>query len=356
MEKKVSIKDVANLAGVSVSTVSRVLNNGSYVSLEKRQRIMEAVEQLNFRPNYFAKALKAGVSKIIALILPNINNPVYALITQGVESIARAEGYNVILCNTDENINVEMEHINLLKDRNVDGFIFATARRDTHHIDDLVAAGIPTVDVMRYSLGANAVTVDNFKIGYDATAYLLDHGHERIAIFTGDDNIISYKLRTDGYLQALADHGIEYTEHSKISSNVEDTAALSRAVVNALACGDLPDAIFCVNWPRAVGVYGAAKQLGLRIPEDISVFGVDDLEFTQFLNPPLTTISQPFYEMGKKAAEVLIKELSQANNASGTRSFMQIIMPTEIIERNSVSAKTPLSGLSGSPAHLSGTR
>ena len=158
MEKKVSIKDVANLAGVSVSTVSRALNNGSYVSLATRERIMDAVEQLNFRPNYFAKALKVGVSKIIALILPNINNPVYALITQGVESIARTKGYNVILCNTDENINTELEHINLLKDRNVDGFIFATARSDTHHIDNLVAAGIPTVDVMRYSLGANAVT------------------------------------------------------------------------------------------------------------------------------------------------------------------------------------------------------
>lgn len=339
MEKKVSIKDVANLAGVSVSTVSRALNNGSYVSPGTRERIMDAVEQLNFRPNYFAKALKVGVSKIIALILPNINNPVYALITQGVESIARAKGYNVILCNTDENINTELEHISLLKDRNVDGFIFATARSDTHHIDNLVAAGIPTVDVMRYSLGANAVTVDNFKIGYDATTYLIRHGHKKILIFTGDDNIVSYKLRTDGYRQALIEHGIEFEESNVISSKVEDTVILRHTVVDTIKRGSVPDAIFCVNWPRAIGVYGAAKELGLKIPEDLSVFGVDDLEFIPFLDPPLTTVSQPFYEMGRKAAEVLLQELSQAENPPVTKSFVQIIMPTEIVERESVAVK-----------------
>lgn len=340
MEKKVSIKDVANLAGVSVSTVSRALNNGTYVSLNTRKRIMDAVEQLNFRPNYFAKALKVGVSKIIALILPNINNPVYALITQGVESIARMKGYNVILCNTDENINTELEHISLLKDRNVDGFIFATARSDTHHIiDNLVAAGIPTVDVMRYSLGANAVTVDNFKIGYDATTYLIQRGHRKISIFTGDDNIISYKLRTDGYRQALAEHGIECSENNIISSRVEDTAALRRTITDAIRNRTVPDAIFCVNWPRAVSVYGAAKELGLKIPDDLSVFGVDDLEFIPFLDPPLTTIAQPFYEMGRKAAEVLLQELAQTETSSATRSFVQIIMPTEIIERDSIAVK-----------------
>lgn len=330
---------MANLAGVSVSTVSRALNNGSYVSPGTRERIMDAVEQLNFRPNYFAKALKVGVSKIIALILPNINNPVYALITQGVESIARAKGYNVILCNTDENINTELEHISLLKDRNVDGFIFATARSDTHHIDNLVAAGIPTVDVMRYSLGANAVTVDNFKIGYDATTYLIRHGHKKILIFTGDDNIVSYKLRTDGYRQALIEHGIEFEESNVISSKVEDTVILRHTVVDTIKRGSVPDAIFCVNWPRAIGVYGAAKELGLKIPEDLSVFGVDDLEFIPFLDPPLTTVSQPFYEMGRKAAEVLLQELSQAENPPVTKSFVQIIMPTEIVERESVAVK-----------------
>ena len=128
MGKKVSIKDVASLAGVSVSTVSRVLNNGTYVTEEKRRRIMDAVAQLDFRPNYFAKSLKAGVSKIIALIVPNINNPVYALIAQGAESVTRSQGYNLILCNTDEDPSLELEHIVQLKSRNVDGIIFATAR------------------------------------------------------------------------------------------------------------------------------------------------------------------------------------------------------------------------------------
>lgn len=342
MEKKVSIKDVANLAGVSVSTVSRVLNNGSYVSQEKRKSIMDAVEQLGFRPNYFAKSLKAGVSKIIALVVPNLNNPVYALISQGVESEARDRGYNVILCNTDENTEIELKYIELLKDRNVDGFVFATDRDDAHHIADLIKTNTSVVDVMRYSMGVNAVTVDNYRIGYEAAMYLINRGHKKIFMFTGDSNIVSFRLRAEGYIKALADNGIPYDEKWRFASSTEseDAETLSQTVVDAIERNGVPDAIFCVNWLRALGVYSAAKRLKLRIPEDISVMGVDDLEFIQFLNPPLTTVSQPFYEMGKKAADTLISEINQADKKKNAQTFMHLIMPTEIIERESVAIKS----------------
>lgn len=339
MEKKVSIKDVAKLAGVSVSTVSRVLNNGSYVSLEKRQRIMSAVEELNFRPNYFAKTLKSGVSNIIALVVPNINNPVYAYITQGVESVARKKGYNVILCNTDDELDIEHKYVDMLKDRNVDGFIFATARSDVHHIDDLLDTNIPVVDVMRYSMGVNAVTVDNFKMGYDATAYLAKRGHKKIYVFTGNKKVTPFKLRMDGYQQAMEDNGLAFDKDYELSSDMEDIESLCSCAVAAIERHGVPDAIFCVNWLRAIGVYGAAKKLGLRIPEEISVFGVDDLMFTEFLNPSLTTISQPFHEMGEKAAEILIEEIAKKDHTAEMKSFMQIIMPTRIVERDSVAVK-----------------
>lgn len=335
--KKVSIKDVASLAGVSVSTVSRVLNNGTYVTEEKRRRIMDAVAQLDFRPNYFAKSLKAGVSKIIALIVPNINNPVYALIAQGAESVTRSQGYNLILCNTDEDPSLELEHIVQLKSRNVDGIIFATARSDTHYIDEL---NIPMVAVMRSTMGINAVTVDNFKIGYSATEYLIKRGHRKIFIFNGDSHISSFRVRTDGYRQAMEDNGIPAQKAYEFSAPSEDADTLFRLSVEMIENCGVPDAIFCVNWFRTIGVYGAAKKLGIRIPEDMSVMGVDDLIFNEFLHPPLTTVSQPFYEMGTKAAEILLSQISEQGRQSGPQSFMQIIMPTSIIERDSVADKT----------------
>lgn len=335
-EKKVSIKDVANLAGVSVSTVSRVLNNGTYVAPEKRAEIMKAIETLNYRPNYFAKGLKAGSSQLIALIVPNINNPVYALIAQGVETVARAKGYTVVLCNTDDDIQTEINQLEQLKGRNIDGFIFASATTASYHIQSLMAEGIPVVEVMRSSSDANAVTVDNFKIGYNATEYLLQHGHKKIINFTGNPKISSFRVRTDGYRSAMQDYSAEYHVNNLVFAETENIEMQSRCLERVIKENGVPDAIFCVNWIRAIAAYRAAKRLGLRIPEDFSVISVDDLEFTEYLNPALTTISQPFYEMGKRSAEMLIEMLGSKDNSEERGELMQIIMPTKLVVRDSV--------------------
>lgn len=335
-EKKVSIKDVASLAGVSVSTVSRVLNNGTYVAPDKREQIMKAIEELNYRPNYFAKGLKAGSSELIALIVPNINNPVYALIAQGVETVARAAGYTVVLCNTGDDLEVEMTQIEQLKSRNVDGFIFASATTGSHHIRNLIAEGMPVVEVMRSSNDANAVTVDNFRIGYSATEHLLERGHRKIFILTGDQKIGSYRIRTNGYRQAMIDYGVPVCESNLLFANNENIEAQSLCLEQAIAENGLPDAVFCVNWLRAIAAYRTAKHLGLKIPEDFSVISVDDLEFTEYLNPALTTISQPFCEMGKRSAEMLIGMLGNKDKQTEDETLTQIIMPTKLIVRSSV--------------------
>lgn len=339
-EKKISIRDVASLAGVSVSTVSRVLNNGTYVAPEKRERIMKAIETLNYRPNYFAKGLKAGSSELIALIVPNINNPVYALIAQGVETVARAKGYTVVLCNTDDDIQTEITQLEQLKGRNVDGFIFASATTASHHIRELMAEGIPVVEVMRASSDANAVTVDNYKIGYSATEYLLWRGHKKIINFTGDPKIGSFRIRTEGYRSAMRDHFAEYHENNLVLAETENIETQSRCLEQAIIENGVPDAIFCVNWLRAIAAYKTAKRLGLRIPEDFSVISVDDLEFTEYLNPALTTISQPFYEMGKRSAEMLIETLGNKEKTDRYDELTQIIMPTKLVVRDSVCDRT----------------
>lgn len=339
-EKRISIKDVASLAGVSVSTVSRALNNGAYVAPEKRERIMKAIETLDYRPNYFAKGLKAGSSELIALIVPNINNPVYAMIAQGVETVARVRGYTVVLCNTDDDIQTEIAQLAQLKGRNVDGFIFASATTASRHIQELMAEGIPVVEVMRASSNANAVTVDNYKIGYSATEYLLWRGHKKIINFTGDPQIGSFRIRTDGYRGAMQDYRAEYCESNLVFAKTENIEAQSRCLEQAIAENGVPDAIFCVNWLRAIAAYKTAKHLGFRIPEDFSVISVDDLEFTEYLNPALTTISQPFYEMGKRSAEMLIEMLGSKEKANKYDELTQIIMPTKLIVRDSVCDRT----------------
>lgn len=335
-EKKVSIKDVANLAGVSVSTVSRALNNGTYVAPEKREQIMKAIETLDYRPNYFAKGLKAGSSELIALIVPNINNPVYAMIAQGVETVARTKGYTVVLCNTDDDIQTEITQLAQLKGRNVDGFIFASATTASNHIQGLMAEGIPVVEVMRASNDANAVTVDNFRIGYSATEYLLQRGHKKILNFTGNPKIGSFRVRTDGYRSAMQDYSAEYCEKNLVHTETENIEEQSRCLEKAIRENGTPDAIFCVNWLRAIAAYKTAKRLGLHIPEDFSVISVDDLEFTEYLNPALTTISQPFYEMGKRSAEMLIDMLGDKGKSAPSDELMQIILPTKLIVRDSV--------------------
>lgn len=331
--KKVSIKDVAKLAGVSVSTVSRVLNNGTYVAPEKRNEIMKAIDTLNYSPNYFAKGLKAGSSQMIALIVPNINNPVYAMIAQGVETVARTRDYTVVLCNTDDDIQTEITQLEQLKGRNVDGFIFASATTASYHIQSLMAEGIPVVEVMRASSDANAVTVDNFKIGYNATEYLLRHGHRKIFNLTGNPKVGSFRIRTEGYRSAMKEFSAECCVVFAETENIE---AQSRCLEKAFQEKGVPDGVFCANWLRAIAAYKTAKRMGLRIPEDFSVISVDDLEFTEYLNPALTTIAQPFYEMGKRAAEMMIEMIASKENPEEHGELTQIIMPTKLIVRDSV--------------------
>ncbi|MGM9521982.1 MAG: LacI family DNA-binding transcriptional regulator [Oscillospiraceae bacterium] len=341
MNKKISIKDVAQKAGVSISTVSRVFNNGPSVTDETKKRVLQAMEELKYRPNFAAKALRDGSSKTIALIVPSISNPSYAMMAQGLESVVRAKNYNVILCNTNDDVEVELNHIELLKNRYVDGFVFATAKEGDQHIDALIESGMPVVEVMRYTNDANAVTVDNFKIGYEATKYLIDRGHRKIFMFTNTNRNISFRLRADGYRKALSDAGLEeYTFSAPVSGRSSDAEEMCQTALEAINSHGVPDAILCANDSKALGVYGAAKKLGLRIPDDVSVISVDNVDFSQFLDPPLTTFAQPFRAMGEKAGEVLLKEIeAKGTGTEEMRTFYRVVLPTKMIERESVADK-----------------
>lgn len=333
-----NIKDVAALAGVSTSTVSRTLSGTVPVSDETRERVMKAVETLNYKPNALAKGLRRGTTKLISLMIPNIMNPIYPAVTRGIEDRARSLGYNVILCNTDEVREIEAGYINNLQVSWVDGYIFATASKESDHIRELHEKDIPVVLLFRgMDLPVDQILVDNFTGAYDAVTYLINQGHRSISIFNGQLSIDLFQERYNGYLKALEDAGIEFDSNLVLQSvnNLERTNSYPD-MMEMLKKGIRPDAIFVSSDPMALGIMRAARDFGLRIPEDISIIGFDNLESSAMLEPPLTTISQPLYKMGALAAERLIAQIENKGKRKSSRIFK---MNTKLIERKSVKKK-----------------
>ncbi|HEY8362023.1 MAG TPA: LacI family DNA-binding transcriptional regulator [Tissierellaceae bacterium] len=304
----VTIKDIAKLANVSIATVSRVINNKpGGVSEETRKRILELVKELGYQPNAIARSLVTKKTKTIGLIIPDISNPFFPDIARGVEDGAYMYGYNVFLCNTDDNLAKESEYINALKEKYVDGIIFTSSSIPKHeHMVALIKSGIPVVIIDRRIdfEDVYGVFVDNYEGGYIATKYLIDLGHRRIACIAGPLHTTTAKDRLEGYKKALMESGISIEEELifegdyKINSGIVGAEKVLQHKITAIfACNDL----------MAYGAYKTIKSLGYKIPDDVSVIGFDDIQLSQILEPQLTTIKQPAYDMGLTAASMLIK-------------------------------------------------
>lgn len=342
----VTIKDVAEKAGVSPSTVSRALSGKVPVDRETKEKVLRAVRELNYQPNVLAQGLKQGSSKTIGLIIPNVRNLVFPAAIRGITDVARQHGYTVVLCNTDEDTDTEKAYVNNLRLRLVDGLIFSTATESSEHILRLREEGFPVVLLIRH-LGeaVDAVIADNFKGGYDGTKFLLLRGFRRIALINGTLNLDLYRQRFEGFKQALLEAGVPLLEEMVIhdTSGWEDGY---RAMLNLLDRGLQPDAVFATSDPKALGVIKAIKERGLKVPEDVSVLGYDNLETSQFMDPPLATIAQPFYEMGQRAAERLIKLIRSK------RRLKPVVekLPVELVVRESVGQAGSRTGLDGTVA------
>ncbi|WP_213975759.1 LacI family DNA-binding transcriptional regulator, partial [Tepidanaerobacter acetatoxydans] len=307
----VTIKEVAKKAGVSPSTVSRVLNGSSIVADATREKVMAAVKTLNYHPNFLAQGLKDGKTKTIGLIIPNIRNPIYPVVARGVEDVARKYGYTVILCNTDEDTEIEKESIQKLRKRWIDGFVIAPAAKETEHLAELQKEKFPMVIIIRkLDIDANTVIIDNFQAAYDAVSFLIKTGHKRIAIVKGNQQLALYRDRFRGYKHALADAHIPI-EDELITGDNSDSIQWSLDgynAINSLLNRNIQfDAVLATTDLRAIGAIRAIKDHNLRVPEDISVIGFDNLEFSSLIDPPLSTVSQPFYDIGARAASKLLQ-------------------------------------------------
>ena len=328
----VGIKEVAKKAGVSPSTVSRVLSGKIPVSDTARQRVLAAVKQFDYQPNPAARSLKGGSLKTIGLFVPNVRNLVFPAAIRGIEDVAQKYGYTLVLCNTDEIPEKEAAYVSHLRRRLIDGFIVSTVKDGNSRFWSDLDEGFPVVYLIRHAgYKTDAVVFDNFAGAYKATQYLLEMGHRKIALINGNIDILLYRERFQGYCQALQDHGISLDEEfvvQDVSGWDESFAAMKKL----LRQRERPDAVFATNDPKAIGVMRAIKDAGLKIPGDISVIGVDNSDIAGFLDPPLTTVAQPFYEMGAKACEKLIRIIEKKRRVGSKVE----VFPAQLVVRDSV--------------------
>lgn len=328
----VTIKDIAYLAGVSKTTVSKVINNkDDSISKSTRDKILQIMKEQNYVPNKLAQSLVTKRTKTIGLLIPDIRNPFFTDISRGAEDFARKEGYNIIFCNTDEDYEKEVECVSMLCEKMIDGIIFAPSSNTSdkkHLYSDLKT---PVVLVDRKIELANAkgiVKVDNKNGTYEGTKHLIKQGHRNILYLSGPlKNDIS-KERLQGYIMALEKSDILVKEENIVEGEYKYEWAyefiknLDEIKYTAICCGN--DLI-------AIGAIQALKEKKFKIPEDVSVVGFDDIETAKLIDPSLTTIRQPAYEMGEKASEILIDNLK---NNSG-ESAKTITFKQQLIIRNS---------------------
>ncbi len=327
-----TIGQVALRASVSKATVSRVLNNSKPVNEETRQRVMQAIEELEFTPNPAARSLVYKKSKIIGLIVTDISNLFVSVLVRGIEEIAYSKGYSILICNSYKSTSKEIELLSVLKSKRVDGIIFLTSNLRPEHKKVIKSSSEPfaLVNAGCDKLGAISVSIDNFKAAYDMTSYFLDKGYTKVGmIYTYFEDKYSGEERYQGYRQALKDYDVEYDEQLVASGDLEADDGY-RAVRAMLDSKVRPQALFVACDLMAFGVIRALRESGLSVPENVEVAGFDDVPMATYFQPSLTTVHQPIDQMGRLVAEELIKMMEGDDVEK-----MEIVLPHKIICRES---------------------
>ena len=311
---RITIKDVAKEAGVSITTVSHVINETRYVDPGTKQRVVDAMDKLGYLPNSIARSLRSGKTKTIGLIVPDASNPFFAEVSRRIEDIGYKQDYSVILCNSDNNPAKQKKYIKTLLEKQVDGMVFIAAGGKPNDLLPFSENKIPVVVADRdvpLEL-ADVVLLDNKKAGYNATKHLIDLGHTRIACISGPLELSPCKQRIEGYKCALDEYGLPFREEY-ITSGEFNFKSGNSAMSQLLKCSSRPTAVFALNDMMAIGAVYAMNEIGVRVPEDISIVGFDDIELVSIMTPPITTIAQPVDEMAHWIMDLLM------NRIHGTR-------------------------------------
>jgi LacI family transcriptional regulator len=329
-----TIKDVSRLAKVSVSTVSRVLNGVVPVTDAKRQAVLDAIERLGYRPNVFARSLATNRSGGIGVVVNELSSPMYAAILQGIEDVIEGQGMHMIVSSGHATRQLERTAYRFLMERRTDALVL---QLEATPDDDLLAwtkLETPIVIVGRHipELADRCIHLDNVQGGHLATRYLIGHGHRRIAHITGNMALKDARDRVDGYRQALFEAGIPFDESLLVEGNFVEAGGHS-GMQRLLDRDTGFTALFAANDQTAAGAMDVLRSRGLRVPDDVSVIGFDDVFLARYVYPPLTTIRQPLVEMGQAAAWLTLSALGACASREVIRKFEPVL-----VERESVAA------------------
>ncbi len=327
-----TIHDVAKKAGVGSITVSRVINRSGYVSKTTREKVEKAIEELGYVPNTVARSLRVKRTNTIALIMTDITNPFFTTLARGVEDTANEAGYTVIFCNTDESQAKEEKYIQILLQKQVDGFLFVPTHNDLKMVEEIQRFGTPVVVIDRRISGMNVdiVRCDSEEAAFRLTRYLLSLGHRRIAILSGQQGVTTADDRVSGFSRAMNEVTIDSGDALILRGRFTQESGY-QMVMQLLDFPNRPTALVAANNFITIGAMKALQEMGINVPEEMAITGFDDLPPALLTFPYFTVISQPANEMGRKATELLLKRLANQTEMA----YEEIVLPTELIIRKS---------------------
>lgn len=307
---QVTLNDVAKLAGVSKSTASRVLNNNQIVSPETKRKVKKAMEALNYSPNMNARNLKSDETKLVGVIIPDISNPIFGEVVDAIENTADLYNYNVVLFNTAFDYNKMEKAFQILKSRRADGLIYITGEFNPKEKELLENFETPIVQLFRdpeeNERNFPTVNIDNYKAASEMTKFLIDSGYKEIGFISGTLIDKSPLKRLKAFKQTLKDNNLSYINDWIVEGHYTLESGY-QAMTKILNNKELPRAVFVANDEMAIGAIQAIKDNNLNVPEDIAIVGFDNIRFSKYISPKLTTISQPIYQFGEKGMQMLVK-------------------------------------------------
>ncbi len=331
----ITIRDVAKKANVSISTVSHVINDTHYVKHETKEKVLQAIHDLNYIPNNIAKSLRSGKTNTFGMIVPDNSNPYFAELSNIVEEIGYKNGFSVFLCNSNWDDDKEDNYIKLLINKKVDGILLISSHKQNNRLINLSVSEIPIIlsDCNIPDKEAiDHVVIDNYHGGYQATRHLILLNHKRIACITGPNQLSPSADRTKGYLKAHQDFGIKNDKSLVIKGDFLYQGGLE-AMEKLLGFSDPPTAVFACNDMMALGALKAINSAGLKVPNQISIVGYDDIYLAAAFTPSLTTVAQPIRELATISTNRLIEKIEEMN--SGIIRNTHTILKPQLVIRNS---------------------
>ncbi len=332
---QITIKDIAKQLGISASTVSRALKDHPDISDKTKTKVKALAKELKYRPNAVALSLQSSKSNVIGIIVPQIVHHFFSSVISGIEEYATDNGYNVIITQSNEIVDKEIKNCQTLVSSRVDGIIVSRTKHTTDfkHFQNIIDKDVPMVffDRTCHGLKTDRIVIDDYRAAYEATEYLIKTGCKKIAHFSGPEILKISAKRMWGFRDALKKNNIPFYEELII--NADNFEKGKEAILQLIKENNLPDGIFTVNDMSAAGAINILKSKNIKVPENVSIIGFTNGLVSTITDPPLTTVEQNGFEMGKKSAEILIKRIEDENEEN--IPYVNEIIPTKLIIRSS---------------------